>query len=180
MGRRRVPENLSREVEYFMYDDVWNSLIVKDGKKYRDRVEILLFDEKGRLFIGRKSNGKYTIPGGSSEPYMPCARVQVVHECEEEALITPKNVRRAGYYERMYDDNNPMGEWFKTLPIIYDGMMVDVYTGQYDKPYTGEVEEKNRSQALANGEFVDVESIWDELIPEHKAVIMSYWMGLKK
>lgn len=156
--------------EFFYYDEVWNSLIQKEGKNYRERVELLLLDKEGNVFIGRKSSGCYTIPGGSTEPDVDLLQ-QVINECTEEALIVPKNVQYVSTYTRMYGDDYPLGKWMASLPVHYDGMIIHLFIGEYDKQFEGFVEQKNRSAELAKGQFVSPEAIADELVSAHKAAL---------
>lgn len=150
-----------------MYDGVWNSVIYKNGRAFRERVEILVLDNKDRVFIGRKSNGEYTIPGGSTEPDVSWEK-QVIAECQEEALFTPKNLKYAETYERMYGEDFQIGEWMKTVPCNYVGTITHLFIGEYGKPYRKYVAPKNRSAALAAGKFVDAKEIEDELIEVHR------------
>ena len=155
------------EVQFFYYNKVWNSLVVRNNRNYRYRVELLLLDDEGRLFIGRKSDGRYTIPGGSVEPDVDNLS-QVIAECEEEARITPKDVYYVNSYVQMYDAKNPLGKWMATLPVLYDGMITDVYIGKYHRRCLKYVDKKHRSAVLAEGKFVPIEEIYDELSQAHK------------
>lgn len=154
----------------FYVDGVFNSLVVVDGKNYRKRVEILVTNGR-KVFLAFKPGKRkeYIIPGGSSERNLPDA-IQVIHECQENAGFTPKNIQYRLTYKLDYDEiNNVRPAWMNKLPILYDGIINCVYTGMYDSQYWGSIHDD--SILAERGDWYDIRSIKPILTDSHKRAI---------
>lgn len=157
------------EPEYFTHDGMNNSVIKVNGKKYRKRVETLVIKDD-TVYVARKK-GIVIVPGGSTEPDVDDI-TQAIHECQEEAHITPKELKYIGYYVTDYDSNNPRPKWMDDLVVKYDGIITLVYIGKYHKAYNKYVKLRDRSQVIANGDFVPIESVIGEMNDIHKEALL--------
>ena len=143
----------------------WNSIVEINGKKYRERSEILLIKD-GKIFISRQDDGTYKIPGGGTEPNKSCEE-QCSRECQEEAFITPKNLRYVLTYRDKYPNPSPNND--------YVGHITYLYIGEYDRKFTGNVAPTDRDSRISKGDFFEIEEIYDELIEPHKQGLMRYF-----
>ena len=148
-----------------------------DGKRYRVRAELLLFNDEGKLFVNphtSKPRGGmiYSLPGGGIQPNESIEQA-AARETEEEALLVPKNVEYSGYhYKIMWDKPNDN-------IMRYDGMLAFICTGDYDKKYTKYVRKQDRSSLAEKGVWMYPENI-DTLSPVHKKVIEQYRKNYSK
>lgn len=155
----------------FYINGVFNSLVVVDGKNYRKRVEILVTQGR-KVFLAFKPGSKdYEIPGGSSERNIPDA-VQVIHECQEEAGFTPKNIQYRLTHKVDYDEIvNKRPAWMNRLPILYDGVINVIYTGEFDAPYYGRVDDVDRDDLIAHGNWYDISQVKNILKDQHRKAL---------
>lgn len=143
----------------------WNSIVEIDGKKYRERSEILLIRD-GKIFISRQDDGTYKIPGGGTEPNKSC-KDQCTRECQEEAFITPKNLKYILTYKDKYPNQSPNND--------YVGHVTYLYIGEYDRKFTGNVAPTDKDSRISKGDFFEIEEIYDELIEPHRQGLMKYF-----
>ncbi len=146
----------------FLKDGVWNSLVVKNGKRYRERVETLIL-RGDSVFLRKKSTSDYKIPGGSTEKNRSM-KDQAISECQEEARITPRNLKYFGCYEKPYMKGPE-----------YDGYICHIFVGEFFKKYSGHIDECDRDEKmLREGNFYKLGEVSDILIPEHINAIKLY------
>ncbi len=144
-------------------DGTWNSQIVHNGKKYRERVEILIFN-KDTIFLAFKPDGTYKIPGGGTEPGSSM-EVQVIHESREEAGIVPKNIA----FVLSYGKDNKPGE-FPDSP--YDGAVTNLFVGEFGHQYTGSVHDADLDEFIkTNGRFYRIDEAYPKLTVFHKQAV---------
>lgn len=136
---------------------IWNSIEYFDGKKYRERVEVLIFD-KDKVYIAAGKDGKYKIPGGSTEP-TKTYRESVISESQEEAMITPKNIEYCGSYIVEFNNNRPKPKWLKDTGIDYVGYNIHLFKAEYGGKYTGHIDEHDLDPTIAKGSFVPIKDI---------------------
>ena len=160
-------------------DKEWYSLVKVKGidKPLRGRSEILILkDDKVFLCFDRPTSidKRYRLPGGGwnkDEDHMKSA----IREAEEEAKIKTKNVM---YYDTYIDVYDTPKRWvMKRIPEKYwwYGYYTDVYVGEYDGKFTGYVNIQDRdSDMVKDGEFYNIEEVWDILNPYHKDAINAY------
>lgn len=155
----------------FYVNGTFNSLVVVDGKSYRKRVEILV-TQGNKIFLAFKPGSKeYEIPGGSSERNIPDA-VQVIHECQEEAGFTPKNIQYKLTYKFDYDEViNKRPKWMNQLPILYDGVIDVIYKGEYDCPYYGMIDDNDKSELIAHGNWYNISQVRSLLREPHRKAL---------
>ena len=117
----------------FYHKGVWNSLIKYKGKLCRYKVETLILDGKGNVYLQKVENGKYRIPGGSTEKI--CSNIeQAVRECLEEARIIVKDIIYSGvnYIE---NTTQKQKQWAveHDMPIVYDAYLHELYIAKFDR-----------------------------------------------
>ena len=76
---------------------VWNALKVFpfDNNVYRDRVETIIIRGNKDVFVKKRPDGKYFLPGGSKEKNISDIE-QAENECKEEARIIISNIEPTG------------------------------------------------------------------------------------
>ena len=142
---------------------VWNSLIVRGNKRYRERVEVLVHRED-KVLLRIKSNSTYSIPGGSSEPGRSL-KDQAIKECQEEVHITPKDLIYYGSYVKPYMNNSD-----------YDWYICHYFVGKYDKPYTGKVRKEDQDdKMLKESKWYPVSEVDTMLSDAHLNALYDYW-----
>lgn len=146
-------------------DGKWNSVIFKNGKYFRNRVETLIINDAGDIFIHRygKNNEKYRIPGGGVERDGDKAK-QAYQECKEEAFIIINNIQHSGIVtEELFNDRRNTDE-----VITYDGKITTLFTARYVSKYTGHIPEVDKDYGMKNeGRFYPFNEISNILKPEH-------------
>jgi ribosomal protein S18 acetylase RimI-like enzyme len=159
----------------FYHDGTWNSVVKVNGRNYRHRVECLIIKDNA-VFIAKKGRG-YALPGGSTEKNVSDEE-QCIRECQEEAFITPCNLKKYGTYRTDYDAKNPAPKWMKELPVPYDGLLTDIYVGQFKDRYNGQVDAKDRSDSIARGDWMAIKDAMRILRPVHKDALRQYLRAL--
>lgn len=162
---------------YYDNDNIWNSIIELDeypNKVFRERVEVIIFDDFGNIYLNKKGN-KYRLPGGSTEKDVLDID-QVKNESQEEARICIKDVQYTGLnYSRLFDKKYIENAWFKDMPVVWDGLYTKVYVAKYDKKFTGHVNILDQDQDMyKNGKFYPIDKVYDILKPEHKKAVDSF------
>lgn len=155
---------------YFDKDNNWNSLISLSkypGKIFRNRVEVLIFNEKNQIFLCKEKNF-YRVPGGSVEKDIPNHK-QVMLEAKQEAKLNIENVKFSGIdYVRFF--NKPFVVFNSS--IYWDGVHNIIYTADYVSKYKGDVKVSLKdSHMLRYGKFYNIRDVYDFLKPEYKKII---------
>lgn len=152
----------------FAHDGVWNSIAVINGKNYRYRVECLIIRDN-EIFLAERPDGTLIVPGGSVEKNVP-NEVQCANECKEESRIIIKNVKYSGV---SYTENTGMARWAieKNLPITWVGKYTEVYIAEYDRLYSGHIDEHDIDPVNRDGKFYDINSVYSQLKPEWKQAL---------
>lgn len=179
MGMNRVPIDKSMTKEkaisqggYYNTDGDWNCIITLDtypGKILRGRVEVLIFKD-GKLFMVKKENGEYRIPGGGFDKGV-LNKDQAFIETKEEAKMIIDNIKYSGVtYVRMYDEIWKISE----AEIPYDGTYNEVYIARYKDDYTGYIRKGLSDKELTNkGEFYDLKDVENILRQPHKQALQN-------
>lgn len=148
---------------------VWNSLVVRGRKRYRERVETLIYKDPGMVLIRQTSDGKYKLPGGSSEPGKSL-KDQAIKECQEEVHITPKDLIYYGSYIKPY-----------TKGSDYDGYICHYFVGSYDKPYTGKVRKEDQDDKMLKGsKWYYYNDVAELLTDDHLNALHDYWSRMPR
>lgn len=116
----------------YYHNGTWNSIIELEqgGKIYRHRIECLVTDKSGKVYLQKTSDG-YRLPGGSTTKDVPNEE-QIRRECLEEAHIVVTNIRPTG---KSYIIESPPKKWMidAKLPVMWDGQYAEIYTADYVK-----------------------------------------------
>ena len=157
-----------------VYDDngIWNSYILHKGKRYRYRVETIVFNEKNQIFAHLKGT-ECRLPGGSTEKDKDPME-QAECEVNEEARFKIKNIKDSGVsYRKMLTGHRP--KYMSKLPFTYDGYYTKIYIAEYDGPYKQFVAEKDRDTNMyINGKFHDYKDILDKFNDSQRKVAIEY------
>lgn len=155
---------------YYDKDSNWNSLTTTQkfpGKVLRNRVEVLIFNERGQIYLCREKNF-FRVPGGSIEKNKSNIE-QVKSEAKEEARLNITNVQSTGVtYIRFF--SKPY-----ILPgssVYWDGVQNTVYTADYVSRYTGNIKKSLKDGNMSKlGKFYDIEDVFFYLKPEYRKII---------
>lgn len=146
---------------------IWNSVVSKKGKVYRERCETLII-RNGKVFLYIKPNGGYAIPGGSTEPDKTIVS-QLENECREEARINIKNSVYVGSYYKLYEKTP---KWMENLPVKYDGLLTHLFVSKYDSMYNGDIDEHDIDKKMIdNGRFYNINEVSDILSKQHREAL---------
>jgi protein involved in polysaccharide export with SLBB domain len=156
---------------FYDHHGVWNNIMTlpeDPGRLYRGRVECLII-KGNKVYMCRKPNGDYRLPGGSFE-IKNDNETQCYNECKEEARILIKNIKNTGItYTKTY--SRPV-DWARDLPVQWTGQYIEVYVADFDKYYNGEVNFDDRDEDMYNnGGFYDIDKVYNILKDEHKKAI---------
>ena len=133
LSRRKeeMTQKAIRDGGFYGKNGVWNSIITFSGDKriYRERVETIIVKDGKEVFVKKKPNGEYFLPGGSTEKDLP-HKQQAINECREEAHINVKNIEFTGI---TYKKTHEPPKWAKDEKMIqWQGTYTEVYTAEYD------------------------------------------------
>ena len=133
---------------------IWNNIIWIDNKPYRERLEALIFNYTGYVFLELKNNSKYRLPGGGVEQGIPNEK-QLFEECKEEARIIIKNIKNTNItYTSIFES---LPSWMVEEELPYYGQFVRVYTSEFEKKYMGNINTKNEDINMStNGNFYPI------------------------
>ena len=168
--KKLTMDKVIRDRGYYDIHNNWNSITTLSdypNKYFRERVEVLIFNEKKQIFLC-KEKGYYRVPGGSVERYVS-NRKQVAMESKEEARIVIQNIHHSGInYIRLFSH--------KFVPynssIYWDGVYNHVYYAEYKSEYTGNIKRSLKDNFMYNnGQFYDTFKIYPYLKPEYKKII---------
>ena len=162
-----IPDFNESDVKYFEEDGTTNSYIVYNGKNYRVRAEMLVFNDKGQVFAELSSKPNitgttYRIPGGSVEPGKSFM-AQAIREVNEEARFKVKGVKYTGIHYMDEFNKDTMPKWMKEKlanhPIQYNGFISFVYTGIYNGKFTGHIAEEDKDDMYKKGKWYNVSDV---------------------
>ena len=152
----------------------------KNNKNWRMRSELLLFKDN-KLFLAKEdkvnSYGlKYKLPGGGIDGTNESIESSAARECEEEAKITPKNLKYTGIEIEYKYPNPPSWHLLILNPdgIYYDGAISFVCIAEYDKPYEGSVKKMDQDPAVSKGRFYSYDEVKDILSEKHKKLFKDH------
>lgn len=162
---------------------LWNSLVKIDGLVLRARVETLVIKkdlQQVYMHITNFSKKKYRIPGGSCEKDVP-NYIQAMNECNEEARIKvkPSLINTGVHYIKRY--KNPYKYDGIRKELSWVGLYTEVYVGEYDGPFTGKVDDRDKDDAMYKyGKFYPISEVYDILSDKHKEVIDDIFPVIKR
>ncbi len=148
-------EEIIQNNGYYDKNNRWNAIVEKNGKLYRERVEVLILNHLGQLYARLyKSENRCRFPGGSINKNIP-NDIQASNECKEEANIVIKDIN---FSNISYID--PYDIIFNNNPVTVHGKYNHIYTALYKSQYTGYVNAIDRDEdMLYNGKFYNFEEL---------------------
>lgn len=159
-------------------DGKYNTVVKLSGVDVylRGRSEMIVLKNKS-IYIDDRSTSfsNYRIPGGgweAGEDHLQSA----IRETQEEAKINVKNILYASKYavicksikQFMVKKGMPKEFW-------YNGFFSELYIGEYDSEFTGEVDEKDKDSMEKYGKFYPIEDVYEFLSQPHKDAIKLYF-----
>lgn len=156
-------------------DGAYNACVKVKGvdKPLRGRSEILII--KGdQVFIKFKEKNKYDLPGGGWEKDEG-HKTSAVREAMEEARIECKNVEYLDTYVEVFDEpKNWVKDKFDKKDWWY-GYYTEVYVGEYDKKYTGHIDDVDKDPGMLNkGKFYPIKDVYSRLSDVHQEALAEY------
>jgi ADP-ribose pyrophosphatase YjhB (NUDIX family) len=159
-----------------------------DGKRYRVRVETLIYNKQGKILAakrGKETNmgAMYKIPGGSVEPGKSL-EAQAIAESQEEARVNVKHINNTGiwYKNEFLDDisdrDEEQGNWLKKVGLNYDGFITILFVGEYGGKFTGRVKKEDQVDWTKQLEFYDAKEL--DLLEVHKMSLKHIWLNMEK
>lgn len=178
-SEKRSPANkrltMAKAIKNKGYYDIcnnWNSLTTlhnHPGYVFRQRVEVLIFKDRNKIFLCPEKNF-YRVPGGSIEKHVLDSD-QVRNEAREEARVEICDIVYSGIdYIRIF------GVPYTPASgrISWDGVHNMVYTANYAGDYDGPIKSSLKDQKmLKNGKFYEISEIFPRLKLEYRRVIQS-------
>lgn len=158
------------QIQYYSTMDYENGkgqpYIPYKNKKYRARCEIIVIKDNQILLDPEKNRGGfgYALPGGGIDPkerIAHCAK----RECEEEALILPKQVKYM---------NVAWTEEFHS-PKMFDGAISFTCVGTYERQFKGNVKEEDRDEFADRAVWIDINKV--DLGEPHRLALIRYQTG---
>ena len=159
----------------FYVDGVWNSLVEKDGKYYRERVETFVFRGK-KVFCQIRDDKTIKLPGGGTERGMTdiAAAEKEIHE-EMRATVT--NMKETGV---VYIEESDPSKWSSSLPIEYNGRITTIYTAKYKGKYTGKIDKADYDDLYLKGKWYNIDEIYDYCNRYQKEVLSRYMKPIEE
>lgn len=148
----------------------WNSAIkfISDDNIYRHRVETIIVRDNREVFLKKKPNGEYFLPGGSVEKDIPNI-VQAINECIEEARINVRNIEPTGISYKMKYKNDIYEDY---MPIKYYGSYTEIYVAEYNSIYKGNIRKVDRDPFILSGRFYPVKQCLKFFKKEHRDALV--------
>ena len=175
----KIPEIKPEDIQFIKgYDGTNHAYIIYKGNNYRVRVETLIVNDKGDVYIDKsdkyaKYGIQYRIPGGSVEPDRDFV-TQAENECKEEVHINIKNAYYSGQnWVMLFPPNSNSG-----IPnFSYKGCISYIYVAEYNGKYHGYVKVADRDDMYKTGKFYKYKDV--KWLPEHKKALEDYFKSHK-
>ena len=174
--RKELQERTKEAIKnkgFYGTNGVWNSIITFSGDErlYRERVETIIVRKNKEIFVKKKPNGEYFLPGGSTEKNLSHKK-QAINECKEEAHINVKNIEFTGItYKKIHEPP----KWAKDEKMIqWQGTYTEVYTAEYDSSYKGNVAKEDEDPFIRSGRWYSIKECFKFFSKEHKDALKQY------
>ena len=151
----------------------WNAIITfpGDDRLYRERVETIIVRHNKEVFVKRKPNGEYFLPGGSVERNVPNIK-QAENECNEEAHVKVKNIQFTGI---TYKEHHETPNWaIKEGLIQWQGSYTEVYTAEYDGSFKGNIAKTDEDPFIRSGKWYSTKECFKFFKQEHRDALKNY------
>lgn len=180
---RQKKERIDKAIKdggYYGKNGVWNSIIVFPGDPtiYRERVETIVVRDGKFVFVKRKPDGSYFLPGGSTEKSRSHIE-QAESECNEEARIKIKNIKFTGL---TYKASHSVPEWVKRdkFDIAWDGTYNEIFIAEYDGKYEGHIDSADLDKFIGSGQWYNVKDCIRFFTKEHRMALSNYLKNWKE
>lgn len=159
-----------------------NAVVDMDGKLYRNRIEVLIMNDKNQVFLFLRPNWSmnmynrtYDIPGGEIR-FGYDKRKQAYHECEREVLIAVRNSRSyLRYREDFVQENLPY--WYCQDPKIA-GTCNTVFIAQFDAKLPATNNSYEDYEMSRYGKFYNLGK--DLLLSKHHRIAINKYLSFKQ
>lgn len=173
--RQKKQELLEEAIKnggFYGSNGVWNSIkkFFGDDTIYRERVETIIVRNKKEVFVKKRLDNTYFLPGGSTERDVDNI-TQAINECNEEARINVKNIQSTGI---TYKEKIKTPDWVKKeCTVEWNGNVTEVYVAEYDSHYTGHIDKEDKDPYIESGKFIPIKECFKIFRPEHREAL--YW-----
>lgn len=171
--KREIQMKAIRDGGFYGTNGVWNSIITFPGDKtvYRERVETIIVRDGKEVFLKKKPNGDYFLPGGSTEKNLTHME-QAINECREEARINVRKIESTGL---TYKEYHKTPEWAKKMcHVEWNGTYTEIYIAEYDSMYKGKIEEVDKDPFILSGKFYPTKECFKIFRKEHREALLWY------
>lgn len=171
--KKEMKEKAIREGGFYGRNGAWHSIITFPGDKrlYRERVETIVVKDGKFVFVKKKPDGEYFLPGGSTEKDVSHMD-QAVNECREEAHIDVRNIQYTGItYKVQHETPN----WVrKECEVEWDATFTEVYVAEYDATYKGPIDKIDEDPFIRSGKFYTTKECFKFFRKEHRDALLWY------
>ena len=175
LNRRKeeMTQKAIRDGGFYGKNGVWNSIITFSGDKriYRERVETIIVKDGKEVFVKKKPNGEYFLPGGSTERDLPHID-QALNECREEAHINVSNIESTGI---TYKQVHEVPSWCKReCEVEWQGTYTEIYVGDYDGKFNGHIDREDQDPFIESGKWYSTKECFKWFRKEHREALLWY------
>lgn len=171
--KKEMREKAIREGGFYGRNGAWNSIITFSGDKriYRERVETIIIKDGKFVFVKKKPDGEYFLPGGSTEKDVSHMD-QAINECREEAHINVRNIQATGI---SYKDQHETPVWVKKeYEVEWDASFTEIYVAEYDSTYKGHIDKVDEDPFIRSGKFYSTKDCFKFFRKEHRDALLWY------
>ena len=168
--KREFIDKVVKDGGFVGKNNTWHSVISLNGKLYRDRVETIILNGN-QVFVKKKPNGDYYLPGGSTEDGVSKID-QAIAECHEEAHMNVKNVEATGItYKKEYDKK--FSTMSKTgIPFEYYGAQTEIFIADYDSSFKGKIKSVDEDPFILSGKWYSTKECFSFFEKEHRQALL--------
>ena len=175
--RKRLKDKREEAIKnkgFYSKKGLWNSIITfpGDDRLYRHRVETIIVRNGKEVFVKKKPNGEYRLPGGSVEKDLPNIN-QALNECREEAHIDVSNIESTGI---TYKIIRKSPQWaYDECELQWDGYYNEVYIGEFNGKYKGHIDDEDQDPFIRSGRWYSTKECFRFFRKEHKDALL-WWL----
>lgn len=176
--KREIQEKAIRDGGFYGSNGVWNAIITFPGDRnvYRERVETIIVRNGKEVFLKKKPNGDYWLPGGSTEKNLTHME-QAINECREEARINVRKIESTGL---TYKEYHKTPEWAKKeCNVEWNGTFTEIYIAEYDSMYKGKIDDVDKDPFILSGKFYPTSECFKIFRKEHREALLWYLKNYK-
>ena len=171
--KKEITDKAIKEGGFYGKNGVWNSIITfaGDSTLYRHRVETIIVKNNKYVFVKKKFDGSYFLPGGSTEKDVDNL-TQAINECREEAHIEVTNVEATGLN---YKEKHDPPAWAKgECEILWNGSFTEIYVGTFEGKYEGNVNKVDEDPFIRSGQWYTTQECFSFFRKEHREALLWY------